>query len=240
MKILDKAENVGSVSSLLHQTSTWQEDHNSKLIQELQGKLLQNAHQITIADVQATLCLLGAKKIRNSPLIKAMVNRLQQTPLYFSSKQLKDLFYACSSLSVNDQTVLKNLSKNLLQVMSSTAEAKSLYPILISCSRLGWKHYDVITALTNEVIKLFSQNLLEKNKLVSVIVSLGHLNWDGDIESLDTMMGALEKLQKDLPLKWLDVVWSLAVLKRATMDMVHGVLTDDFCQSLEMLVGGKP
>lgn len=220
----------------------WDEDANSSVIQQLQGKAMLTSAQMSIGDVKRMLYLLALKKIHNTPLITVLLHRLKNLDFHFKAKDLKNLFFACSALSINDETLMAGLSKNLMQIsqnVTNETDVKHLCPILISCSRLSWKNEDIIAVLVNQMLKLLRMNLLDQNKLTSVIVSLGHLNWKESDLLIDLMLEKLKGLKEESPLQWLNVVWSLAILEKASIDHVLGVLTDDFCQQIEHLIQGK-
>ena len=217
------------------------EDGNSPALQELQGQALMNADKLGLGDVNRVLSLLASKKIRNKPLIDVLVHRLKTSELHFTVKGLKSLLFACCELSVNDQGLMKELLKNLLHILPSITnldDKKYLYPILISCSRLRWKNEDVTTTLVNEILVLLSLGSLEINKLTSVILSLGQLNWAESDLIIDAVLETKNTLQED-PLQWLNIVWSLVVLKKGLENIVPGVLADGFCHEVQELISGK-
>ena len=230
-----------SFSQLLAQPSTWTEDANSPLIQQIQSQALLNSNKISIPDAQKILCLLSLKKIRNAPLINALVARLEEMPLFFKPKSLMSLIFACSVLSINNEEFLNSISNNLIYNMSnfvSLSDMQCYYPVLISFSRLGWKHNEAIRGLIHAVVNLLSINELDKVKLVSLIVSLGHLNWTEDGEVIDSVIEKLEGFEKEDCVRWLDVVWSLSILNKATVKMVHDVLTEEYYHFIEQSVAG--
>ena len=234
--------NEKSFSGLLADPSTLQEDVNSPVIQQIQSQALLNCHKINVIDIYSILYLLAKKKVRNAPLINALVSRLENIPLTFKSKKAMGLFFACSALSINNVEFLNSASNNLINNMSnfrSLSAKQRYYQVLISFSRLGWKHNIAIRGLINAVKNLLYINDLDKVKLVSLIVSLGHLNWTEHGEVIDSVMEKLEGFEKEDCVRWLDVVWSLSILNKATVKMVHGVLTEEYCHSIEQSVAGK-
>ena len=217
-----------------------QEDGSSAALQELQGQALMNADKLDFGEVNRVLCLLASKKIRNMPLIDVLVHRLKTSELHYTVKALKDLLFALCELSVSDPGLMKELFKNLNQVLPIITKEKDkrhMYPILLSCSRLRWKSGEVIAQLVNEMLESLSTGKLGIDKLPSVIQSLAQLNWADNDTIVDAVIETQTFLKED-PLQWLNTVWFLVVLQRRLGDVVPGVLTDSFGQQVEQLISG--
>lgn len=218
------------------------EDGNSPALQELQGQALMNADKLGLGEVNRVLGLLAVKKIRNMPLIDVLVHRLKTSELHYTVKALKDLLFALCELSVSDPGLMKELFKNLKQVLpviTNEKDKRHVYPILLSCSRLRWKSDEVIGLLVNEILESLSTGMLGIDRLPTVLQSLAQLNWADNETIVDAVIETQTILQED-PLQWLNTVWSLVVLKKQLGDVVPGVLTDDFCQQVEQLISDKP
>lgn len=232
-----------SVTEQLYQALQLQDDANSTEIQELLEKVLINAKRLHPKHIHKLLVLLSVKKIRNVPLITAMVENVQNKTLFYTPKQLRDMFFACNTLSIQNQILLTKLTQNLLNAYTSEhSEAKVLYPILLSCSRLGWKYKGLVPTLIDKTLHLLRSDSLQTTKLASIMVSLGHLNWTGKERPtfFDEAIKKLERLKEENPKLWLEVVWSLAILKKAPVEMIQDVLLDGYCQQIEKSVADEP
>lgn len=217
----------------------------SPRIKQLIGDALSNIKDLNFRDIHTVLLLLSLKKMYNAPLIKAISNILgKQEDLFYTEKQLKDLFFSCSVLSIYDQAVLEKLTNNLFKVFNLSGNNRNtLYPqILFSCSRLNWKHFVLVSTLIDQSVGLVMSDSFFRTRLVGVLHSLAHLNWTTENELLEGVLAKLPltDLKEMNPTQWLEIVWSLVVLQKATADMIQDVLAEEYLEKIEKSVSDKP
>ena len=213
---------------------------NSPALQELQGQALMNANKLGFNEITHILSLLGATKIRNMPVIEVLVHRLKTSDPHYSVKALKRLLFALSELSIYDEGLMKVLNKNLREALAFIIKEKDkvhMFPILKACARLHWKCNEIIAPLVHEILESLSTGALGIEQLPSVIYSLALLNWAENDTIIDAVIETQSFLQED-PEQWLNIVWWLVVLEKRLAEVVPGVLTEDFCLTLEQLVTG--
>ena len=244
VKMLGRVDNQQLLSLRLNRALKSQDEPDSPRIKELMGDALLNIKNLNFRDIHTLLLLLSLKKMYNAPLVKAITNILaQQDVLFYTEKQLRDIFFSCSMLSIYDQAVLENLTNNLLKVFNKDGNNKNqVYPqILLSCSRLNWKHFVLVSMLIDHSLGTVMSETFPTERLVAVLHSLAHLNWTTQNELLAMVLAQLQMrgFKKKKPKEWIDVVWSLVILQTATAEMVQDVFAEEYLEKIEKVISGR-
>ena len=218
-------------------------------MERLEDRALDLVETATPKELYRIIYLLSRQRHRNTPLIRAVVYHLNKTSLAsLSTVQLTNLVYALCILRVYDTTILAKISAEL-GTKRGDMTVKLASSLLASFSRLRWKE----SSVTELILDVVDGNLdvskdagsLNKGKVldsldvsdkVSLIISLANLNVDTPRSRAMVEKavgdGDVQGLQQSSPLLWLDVVWSLAVLRMLDGSSASSVLAEDFWRNL--------
>ncbi|XP_045210468.2 uncharacterized protein LOC123561866 [Mercenaria mercenaria] len=179
--------------------------------------------------------LLGLNFSKNKSLVGRASKQLGSRPINLDMIKLKNLFFACGVLRINDQNLLREMSVNMLDFLKNEGhfiDSDISLSVLLSCSVIRWNY----KSLTNKIMKKLSEDIDSclnhpNNKLYSLVTSIGHLNL---IEHSDLGLKISEHLvskgvrQGNL----LNMHHSLACIQKADNGSVLELLQPAFYQPL--------
>lgn len=182
------------------------------------------------------LYLLALNKSKNYQLVTKARKQLCSRPINLDMTKLKNLFFTCGVLAINEQKMLHEMSVNLVDLLERESETDTsgiTIPVLLSCSRIGWN----FNRLTNLIMKDVADVVNEEKTITdmqkaSIVISLGHFNLVEYKNLGSKLAGLLNILKSTKPGLWLNVVHSMACMKISTRDSVHEVLSETFYQPL--------
>ncbi|XP_076436977.1 FAST kinase domain-containing protein 4-like [Babylonia areolata] len=228
------------------------------LVERLEDRALDVVEKASPKELYRVIYLLSRQGHRNTPLIRALVYHLNKTSLSsLSAVQLTNLVYALCTLSVFDAALLSKVCAEL-HAKQADLTAKLVSSLLTSFSRLRWKDGGMLNMLVNVLegkavsatppssgshgveggaVSVQSDvDSLEASDKAGVVLSLANLNMDSAQcrELVGRVVGSegVQGLRQSSPLLWVDVVWSLAVLRLADAASVASVLSEDFLGKL--------
>ncbi|PVD37322.1 hypothetical protein C0Q70_04321 [Pomacea canaliculata] len=222
----------------------------------LEERALDLVEQASVKELYRILYILSRHRHRNMSLIRAVSYHLNKSDLSdLSAVQLSNLLYACAVLKVFDTPLLEKTSL-ALQTKQRELTPKLAQSVLTSMSLLRWGHSQTVQYMVDQLncrnwsSALFHSDdeCVSKTKdiplslslgradRVAIVMSLANLNKNNPMccELVHKVIATpdVSELQKSSPFLWLDVVWSLAVLKLLNANLAASVLTEDFWGSL--------
>lgn len=212
--------------------------------------------QASVKELYRILYILSRHRHRNMSLIRAVSYHLNKSDLSdLSAVQLSNLLYACAVLKVFDTPLLEKASL-ALQTKQRELTPKLAQSVLTSMSLLRWGHSQTVQYMVDQLncrnwsSALFHSDdeCVSKTKdiplslslgradRVAIVMSLANLNKNNPMccELVHKVIATpdVSELQKSSPFLWLDVVFSLAILKLLNANLAASVLTEDFWGSL--------
>ena len=220
------------------------------LLERLDDIVLDTAKHMHVKDLCRTLYILSCRRWRNMPVIRAVLHYLQPADLSrLTAVQLVNLTYACSTLSIHDAGLVKRIGSEAV-LKEANLTPKLTCNLLTSFSRLRWDEPSVLSFILDLIEgragPVWSGDILasaptfldcvEAGDKSGILRSLAHLNvCTGQSVRVARMVAESEDvlgLREASPLLWLDVVWSLAVLRLLDDRSASSVLGDDFLKRL--------
>lgn len=192
------------------------------------------------------LYLLALNRSRNIKLINKARKHLCSRPINLDAVKLKNLFFACDVLRINDPNLLKEMSANMLDILqndSNGIEKSISLPVLQSCSKISW-NYGKLTDLILKDIDEKIHNVVSVKKptdleLANVVMSIGHFNLKQYGDLVHKIMELLKSGNPLKPVHWLNVVHSLTFIQKCDKGIIQDILAPDFCFSLEQSMKGE-
>jgi len=204
--------------------------NNHDIMLKLEDKVFEVVDKLTMNQLCRVLDSLAENKSRNAPVIRSVVYHLRKSPINMSASQIQRLLQTCSILSIYDTDLFERVSKDLLSAHLTNRHV--CLSILTSFSQLRWRQED---SISNLVDKLFcNEQKLSRKETIEILLALSNLDFclDDKVELLQSHYLDMIDMEMVSPLHWLNFVWSLTVLGKATPKLISSVLEEEFCQSV--------
>jgi hypothetical protein len=191
---------------------------------------------------------LASVRRRPTPLLKAASNALYKLPVHKDEilpdiTTLIDTLSSLVSLNYTNRLLVSKLITDLtnrinLENLDSTTQCN----LLRTVGSLKWRPENLIK-IFYDYVKNHRENLkkVDHNIVLTLLYITAHLNHkvDGDVMDFydQCMRGPREDLIDRNSRKWLNYVWSLAVLGVASQEHFASILRDDFVKAIENPLG---
>lgn len=182
------------------------------------------------------------RRVHNSKLMFELKKKLLSRPINFDRIKLKNLFYACSVLKVNDERLLTALSENLIDTLLnddySVEDRKSvMLPVLMSCFKLGWNHTE-LTGLLMKTVETLIEDLSPAER-VALLSGIGKLKVEESEKLVMKLRSDMTTIKTSDPELYIETVKAFSVLRKADQHMVQEVLSEGFYGKLLNKLSGK-
>ncbi|XP_068216254.1 FAST kinase domain-containing protein 4 isoform X2 [Palaemon carinicauda] len=204
------------------------ESFSMDFLGRLDDRTIELAEEMSYAELCGIFCALGTVKRRATPVLRALAFHMAKQEDKLPPKQLSNILFAMHSLSFPDQVLLEKIGKDLVPQVSSITRPPIIGAILFCMGQMRWRQQSLL-----EVISEWVENNADAcriNDLVSLVLTLACVAYTPtNVESLfPKIVSKLDNSSIARETVWLDVVWSLALLGRATNDHVSSVLHPSF------------
>ncbi|XP_066945857.1 FAST kinase domain-containing protein 4 isoform X1 [Macrobrachium rosenbergii] len=194
----------------------------------LDDRTIELAEEMSYAELSGIFCALGTVKRRATPVLRALAFHMAKQEDKLPPKQLSNILFAMHSLSFPDQVLLEKVGKDLIPQVASITRPPVIGAILFCMGQMRWRQQSLL-----EVISEWVENNTDAcriNDLVSLVLTLACVTYTPtNAENLFTkIISKLDNSSISRETVWLDVVWSLALLGRATNDHISSVLHPSF------------
>jgi len=214
----------------------YSEHFSDQFMAKLEDRIAELVAEMSGGDLAMVLYELGRKRKRNLPLLKAITFYLGRNRTDLDIKQASDVLFALKQLSFKDQEVLEKICSTIEDKVEGVESQAVIRSTLTSLGQLRYLH----TGVMDKILAWYNnrREVLNTRDLVSILITCANLNYcpRENAHFIDFIASKLdESLFKKMPKReivWLDVVWSLVVLQRATHKQLESVLTNDFHTSL--------
>ncbi|KAF4518853.1 hypothetical protein B566_EDAN006704 [Ephemera danica] len=188
---------------------------------------------ISLPQMIKVMSTLAQKKRRSTPLLRALTYNLCRDTKQLNVKQSADLLYSMAVLNFPDANLLDKVRNDLAESLPTNQKAAPVGSILTSLGLL--RHKDA--ALLDTVSEWVNRNIQEcrPQDLVSLLLTLAHVgHTPSTADSLLKLVCERLTGPQDVPTlsAWLEVVWALAVMSRASTELLQSVLDPKFQSGL--------
>jgi len=175
---------------------------------------------------------LAQKQRRSTPLLRSLAFNMARQTEKLNVKNCADLLYAMAVLNFPDDMLLEKTCEDLCECVTSNQKPAVIGSILTSLGLLRYKNTEVLDVLAKWVADNVS--ICRPHDLTALLLTLAsvfHTPSNAD-HLLNALLPHVTVQDMPNPSVWLDVVWSLVVLDRATPQHVASVLDPDFYMKL--------
>lgn len=202
-----------------------------KLFSNLEQKTLELSEAMNVKDLYRILYLMAKRNRRNIPVIRSLVYHMNRLTLGLTPIQLANLSYACAKLNVYDENIMGKIVEGVLSCKGASVD--ELSTILRSFGMLQWCDQNLMDGVGERFVA--ESSTVPPDGWAALLLTAGCVNYlpSHVAEHLPDIISKVETLQGSNPRLWLDVVWSLLILSRATPSMVSSVLSQGFVSSIK-------
>ncbi len=208
-------------------------DTNQKFTGKLEERALDLIEQLTPKDMCRVFHVLSQLNHRNTPLLRSLAYHLRKSSFSLSTLQIANLLHACSTLSYFDQDFLESISANVLSEDNTLEDPSLSAKLLKSLSTLRYRNTQLLDVLNQSVLRQIDK--VSDHDLSFVLMTCANLDYL-PTSTQDRMSEIVKRIQEGAesnPKLWLDTVWSLVLLNKATHEAVQSVLEPEFYKKLQ-------
>nr|CAD7199023.1 unnamed protein product [Timema douglasi] len=194
---------------------------------------------ISLSQMIRVLSTLANKRRRSTPLLRSLAFNIGRKTEHLDMKQATDTLYAMSVLNFPDELLLEKVALDLCECVPNNDRSAVVGSVLTSVGLMRYKHTELLDVLSDWVT--VNIDTCRTQDLCSLLQTLAMLNYRPSNESqlFDVLLKHLTVAAVPNSVAWLDVVWSLVVLDRATPQHVTSVLSPEFLAKLTIGRGGN-
>ncbi|CAH1176904.1 unnamed protein product [Phaedon cochleariae] len=196
---------------------------------------------LTLSQMVKVMSALSSKKRRSILLLRSLAYNITGSSELLNLKEAGDLLYSMSTLNFPDENLLSRIAadtcselENAGSELEKIARKSSVVgSILTSVGLLRYKNPALLDALSEWMIK--NQGLCRPQDIFSLFLTLAVLNYlPTNAEKLfQLFLPQLTPSEAGKSSVWLEVVWSLVLLNKATDEHISSILDPMFLKQLE-------
>ena len=241
-------------ASLLQYYPRYLSEH---FVQKVEDRITESVETMSVEDLELVLKMLGIKKRRHLPLLRAISYHLLKRRDELDLKQLSDLLFAFNQLNFRDLDILEGLC-NVAELKLGVSDIGDLSKIteqqqvmlirslLTSLGQLKFRHIGLLdclcallTSKVNNEENVDGCNVKTKD-LAAFLLATATLDYcpKNSSKLYEAVIQNItqDNIENDAPGKleatWLNIVWSLVILNKAPHNCLESVLNSDFYNKL--------
>ncbi|KAI4482692.1 hypothetical protein M0804_008545 [Polistes exclamans] len=168
---------------------------------------------------------------RNVPLLKTLTYNIAMYSKKLNTRMCGDILYSLAVLNYPEEVLLEKIMSILREELLANENGPVMGSIAMSLKLLKYKNYDVL-----DTIVLWANNNLEKLRFQDLTSIMGCLAMFGYIPKLmNNLQDYINSLTPEITSNnqlWLDFVWSLTLLNRASKEQISSVLYHKFIERI--------
>jgi len=209
------------------------------LLEKLEDRLQDTVEDLSPYDLVSIFTTFGRIGRRSMPVLRSLGFHIAKNRAYLNIKQIADVLFACNKLAYKDQETLERLCSALESLVESNDNLAVVRSILTSLGQLKLVTPTVLDMISDWYSKRLADNKLVENRdLSTLLLTLANLNYQ-PFDREDFFSKVVEGLKQEKILagprgdqQWLNVVWALTVLNRASNQHFQSVLEPAFATNL--------
>lgn len=205
-----------------------QELFNQEFLGHLDDRTTELAGEMKYNELARVFCALGSVRRRATPVIRSLAFHMARQGDQLPPKTLSNLLYAAQALTFPDPVLLEKVGADLAPQVPEIDRPALVGSILYCAGQLRWRCPLLLEALSEWMVKNVSGCPVVT--LAAMVLTLATVSYTPtNAEALfNTIIPRLAKESLTRATTWLDVVWALVVLGRATTQQVASVLDPAF------------
>lgn len=168
---------------------------------------------------------------RNAPLLKTLTYNIAMYSKKLNTRMCGDILYSLAVLNYPEEVLLEKIMSILREELLENDNGPVMGSIAMSLKLLKYKNCDVL-----DTIILWANNNLEKLRFQDLTSIIGCLATFGYIpKHMDNLQDYINTLTPEVTSNnqlWLDFVWSLTLLNRASKEQISSVLHHKFIERI--------
>ncbi|XP_023233363.1 protein TBRG4-like [Centruroides sculpturatus] len=204
---------------------------DEEFVDRVEDKLLELLRDMTLVELHKILVCFSQLNRRPTPILKAISYHVNQKNDKLDAKQLVNTLFALNVLSFPDSILLQKIENDLLVEIPNINKPQMMLTLLISIGQLSWRNKNLIEACSDWMLK--NLNLCRPQELAAYVITLAKVNYIPAEKKkiFDLILPRLSEKTVEVKRVWLDVVWSLAILKEVSSEHLASVLKPSFYQT---------
>ncbi|KAI4497159.1 hypothetical protein M0802_007643 [Mischocyttarus mexicanus] len=168
---------------------------------------------------------------RNVPLLKTLTCNIAVYSKQLNIRMCGDILYSLAVLNYLEEMLLEKIMTCLLDELHNNKNSTAISSIAMSLKILKYKNCKVLDAIYEWVNNnLASLRFKDFNSIIGCLAVLGHIP-----ENMDILQDYINSLNPEVTTDkelWLDFVWSLTLLNRASQTHISSVLNHTFVENI--------
>nr|XP_045590784.1 FAST kinase domain-containing protein 4-like [Procambarus clarkii]XP_045590785.1 FAST kinase domain-containing protein 4-like [Procambarus clarkii] len=201
---------------------------NSEFLGHVDDRTIEVCEEMTYGELSKVFCALGTIRRRATPVLRALAFHMAKQEEKLSPKQLCNILFAMHIMSFPDSVLLEKVANDLIPQVASIDKPKLVSSLLFSMGQMRWRHTSLLEVLSEWIEK--NLQICHVSNYSAIIVTLASVSYTPT--NADTLFSEIiPRLTPSAFVKktaWLDIVWSLSVLGRATEEHISSVLHPSF------------
>ncbi|XP_067126217.1 FAST kinase domain-containing protein 4-like [Centruroides vittatus] len=204
---------------------------DEEFVDRIEDKILELLRDMSLVELHKILVCFSHLNRRPTPILKAISYHVNQKNDKLDAKQLVNTLFALNVLSFPDSVLMQKIENDLLVEIPNINKPQVMLTLLISIGQLSWRNKNLIEACSDWILK--NLNLCRPQELAAYIITLAKVNYIPAEKKkiFDLILPRLSEKTVEVKRVWLDVVWSLAILKEASSEHLASVLKPSFYQT---------
>ncbi|XP_058803570.1 uncharacterized protein LOC131671287 [Phymastichus coffea] len=183
---------------------------------------------LNTSQIISVLIALANRHKRVTPTLKLLAQKISLSDDILNIKQLSDILYSMAILNFYDEMLLKKVCIELSKLVPKTDSAAVIRSLLKSLGILRYRNEALLDLLFSWVAE--NENIIRSNEICGLLMTLAQLgytpnNFNKVFESIVLPLKESDMCQSS---EWLDIVWALTILDKATSQHYESVLNDSF------------
>ncbi|XP_042866477.1 FAST kinase domain-containing protein 4-like isoform X2 [Penaeus japonicus] len=203
-----------------------------EFISRIDDRTIELAEEMSYADLSRLLCTLATAKRRVTPVLRSLAFHMARQSDRLPPKQLSNVLYAMNSLSFPDPVLLEKIANDFVSQANSIDRPAVVGGILTCMGQMRWRNTSMLEILSEWVEN--NTDICRTSDIAALVLTLASVSYTPtNIDSLFTaILPKLKTITISKETAWLDVVWSLAVLGKATEEHISSVLNPSFVSKI--------
>jgi len=210
------------------------------LVGKLEDRLQDNVEDIPVNQLVEILSTYAkSTRGRNIPVLRSLGFHISKNRTFLNIKEISDVLFAFNKLSYKNQDTIERICYALEPLIVENDNLSVIRSILTSLGQLKFRQSEVLDKICDWYNTRIEENkTVESRDMSTLLLTLANLNHIPlDKEPFLQKLESRLKYEDFKDLKrgnsiWIDIVWSLLVLKRPIAQHAYRVLSPEFIKSL--------
>ncbi|XP_047472466.1 FAST kinase domain-containing protein 4-like isoform X2 [Penaeus chinensis] len=205
---------------------------NLEFISRIDDRTIELAEEMSYTDLSRLFCTFATAKRRVTPVLRSLAFHMARQSDRLPPKQLSNVLYAMNSLSFPDPLLLEKIANDFVSQANSIDRPAIVGGILTCMGQMRWRNTSMLEILSEWVEN--NSDVCRTSDIAALVLTLASVSYTPtNIDSVfKAIIPKLTSVTINKETAWLDVVWSLSVLGKATEEHIASVLNPSFVSKI--------